>query len=154
MFPGLYPESSRSRSTQPVIRHSRQGTYFIAVANFGLQMATYSVTATVRLGRPRRESPLNKQLCGEPCRKHPHIELHRRRSGWRHIQSQSSLLNGASQVLATSPVIPTLLNRDLGALHPSRHDMGGFPTALMATMQFTRSPGQSKPYGHSRLQSV
>ena len=126
----------------------RQGTYFIAVGNFGPGAATYTVTATVTsggggpAGTPPAINNLVASLVGNTLTftgtvADPDGDI---------VQTQSSLLNGASQVLATSPVIQVPFGTATSVpFTVSIGNMGIFPSAVMATLFFTDSRGNRSP---------
>ena len=113
----------------------RQGVYFIAVGNFGPGAATYSVPPPP-WGRPSW-SPCTNQSCGESYRKHTNFTGNVADPDGDIVQLQSSLLNGANQVLITSPLLAapfgsaTTVNFSL-----SISGMGAFPSATQGTLQF------------------
>lgn len=125
----------------------RQGTYFIAVANFGPGAATYSVTATVTsgggpVGSPPSISNLVASLTGNTLSftgtvSDPDGDI---------AQLQSSLLNGANQVIATSPVLPAPFGTATSAnFSINISGLGPFPSAVQGTLLFIDSQGNRSP---------
>jgi len=121
----------------------RQGTYFIAVGNFGPGAATYTVTATVSggggpAGSPPVTSNLVASLVGNTLTftgsvTDPDGDI---------TQAQSTLLNGTNQVLATSPLLTLAFGSSTSVNFTlSISGLGTFPSAVMGTMQFIDSHG-------------
>ena len=123
----------------------RQGTYFIAVGNFGPGAATYTVTATVTTGgggggagsRPVI-SNLAASLVGNTLTftgsvADPDGDM---------TQAQSTLLNGTNQVIATSPLL-TLTFGSATSVNFTLNISGlaAFPSAVMGTLAFIDSQG-------------
>ena len=122
----------------------RQGTYFIAVGNFGPGAATYTVTATVTTGggggagSPPVISNLAASLVGNTLTftgsvADPDGNI---------TQVQSTLLNGTNQVIATSPLL-TVTFGSATSVNFTLNIAGlqAFPSAVMGTMAFIDSQG-------------
>src|SRR6185503_3061418 len=121
----------------------RQGTYFIVVANFGPGAATYTVTATVGGGGgPAGSPPAISNVVGSLIGDNLTLTGTATDPDGDMVQAQSTLLNGAGQVI--SPVAQTTLTVGSATSATFNLRFGGvnlFPSALKATLVFIDSHG-------------